>query len=225
MSIAWPDTWKPIDGGFFLDNPSRGGGPGIDGREQTVASMGMRWRAQFRFAVRTREQVLDGRALFGLLLGRANAVALPVFDGLRAPWPTLYGERLHPGRTREKELDGTIYEDDEIPSRSAINATVSGLTALGATSIVVAVTQGGTPRSGQYFGVGERAHLITGVAGGSTPYTLTFVPPLRAAVANGATVLFADPVCAMKQVADDQGLKTLQLLRFGDLTLDFVEDF
>lgn len=221
MAEAWPIILLPSRVGFILDNPSRGGGPSIDGREQTVASLAMRWRASVSIPIRTDAQVLAARALFAKLQGRANAVAVPAFDGRRAPWPLdpTFGVKITPARA-----GGTGYPD--VPAAAAINAVVEGDTAAGSTSIQVQVSQGGVPQAGQYFGVGERLHIITGVTdetGGQ--YQLAFLPPLRAQASNGATVIFAHPVCTMKQASDAQGLPPLDMLRFGDMTLEFVEDF
>lgn len=227
MAEAWflPD---PIGGGFWPHNPSRSGGPALNGMEQDVLSPAMRWRARWHVRIRNDDEVLAARAGFGRLQGKAGRILVPVFDGRRASWPIdAQGQTLTPRRVKryQEHLIGTPYEQAEIPASSQINATANALAALRAASITAAITQGGPPKSGQYFGVGgERAHLITSVSGPSgSVWTLGFIPTLRAQVAAAAASIFTRPVCLMKLINDDQVLKELETHRYASLTLEFEE--
>lgn len=227
-----PEAWtlpKPISGGFRLENPSRSGGAAFNGAEQNVFSLAMRWRAKWTIPIRTNAEVLAARALSAKLQGKAGVLLVPFFDGKRVSWPIdEWGRLLNPAQTRRRQLDGTAYEDPEVPDDSEIEANVIGNTAIRATSIEVEISQGGVPLPGQYFGLrGERGYLIKSVTPLLSPpgYTLTFVPPLRDDADDADSVNFTRPVCMMNQVSDDQGIAELEQLRFATLDLEFVEAF
>jgi hypothetical protein len=185
--IAWPSVLKPQDFGYFPINPDISGGVAPDGSEQVVASPGPRWGASMTLPVTNKDKVLAVRSLRTRLKGRAVPVQLPNFDGKRLSWPeqtfngNLTGVILTPGVTRNKALDGTAYEDPEIPTASEIVAVTIVPAALRATSIAVTVSPGGELIAGQQFGIGERLYEIGSLTidasgGGITNYTLTFQP-------------------------------------------------
>lgn len=227
---AWPSDLKPISWGFWPENADRSGGVTMAGGEQVVTSPGGRWRASGLFAVRTKAQVLALRALALNAQGRANNILVPGFDGRRLSWPLeayngeLTGRILTPGVTRRRQLDGTIYEDPEIPAASAIHATVNTNAAIRATTLLINRTQGAAFVAGQFFGIGTRLYGIASIAGVAGAVTTCVIwPPLRAAATATTPVLFTRPVCVMR-LADPQGLlKELQLLSFADLQVEFVE--
>lgn len=227
-NYAWPSGLKPRDFGFWPENMDRSGGPSMAGGEQVVSSPGGRWRAAGMFSVRNDDQVLALRALALKLKGRANNILVPAFDGRRVSWPVDAdtGVVLHPGNTRHKRLDGTQFEDPEIPAASEIIATVSAVAGVRATTLSITKTQGGAFREGQFFGLGSRLYgieTILDVAGSVT--TCTIWPPLRVSASAGDSVLVTRPACIMR-LADPTGLlKELQLLRFADLQVEFVEVF
>lgn len=71
--------------------------------------------------------------------------------------------------------------------------------------------------------------MITGIAapdtGGPGPMTLSVLPWLRDDYGPGYDLVFARPVCLARLASDDTGKLDLDLLRFGQVTLDFVEAF
>lgn len=210
---------------FMLQNPSRSGGIALNGQEQTVSSGAERWRATIPLFVTGRAALLEFHAFIASMLGQAGEVLVPTFSGRFANWPLetfngeLTGRVLHPGITRRKSLDGTIYEDPEVPSTSAITAT-AGAASLGATSIVITVSQGQAMQPGQLFGIGQRLYRALTVSGA----TVTFRPKLRVAVTSGTAVLLTRPLCLMKFASDDEGAD-LDHLFGGPVTLNFVEAF
>lgn len=218
---------RPTSGGFWLENPSRSGGVALNGSEQTIVSPAARWRAAWIVPITEDDQVLAARAFADALAGKANAALVPTFDGLRLSWPVDgYGRVLHPGTTRRRQLDGTAFADPAIPAASEILATVNANAGLNATQIAINVTQGEPLKAGQFFGIGERLHRIKALVGAAgTVQSVAIVPPLRAAAPAGTVVRITRPVCRMKQVADDGGIGTLDMLRFADVTLEFREDF
>lgn len=195
-------------------------------------------------AIKNDDQVLALRALRSKLMGKANPVLLPNFDGRRLSWPVKEfnglptGLVLTPKRTRNRALDGTIYEDPEIPDASEILAHVQEDANPRATTLVIHLTQGGFPVPGQQFGLDERLYEIVSVAdpisspGGSEyEITLTIYPPLRDAAvgyvsSGGPTqVLFTRPVCQMRCMNLNDEFRKLDNLRFATLNLEFLEYF
>lgn len=226
-ALDLPAVLKPRDVLFALTSQTRGGGQPTSGPEQVVTSYSSRWRATMTFSLMTDAQILAARALIARLIGRVGTLLVPVFDARRASWPVdAQGRTLHPGFTRDRSLDGTIYEAPAIPTESEIVATVDTSAALRAIQLAVEVTQGEPLIAGQYLGLGNYLHIITHVIGtAGTVQTLGIAPSLRAAVSAGATVKLTRPVCEMRLAADDVGEVLLRNLRFGQLDLDLVEAF
>lgn len=227
-SIAWPALLKPLSFGFWLENSDQSGGVSMLGNEQFVASPGQRWRASMAVNIRSNEQILALRSLLAQLDGRFNDVLLPGFDGKRLSWPvdSETGVSLKPRNTRDRTLDGTAYEDPEIPSESQITATLNASAALRATTIAINVAQGGTPLAGQRVGIASRLYeLATIVSTVGTVTTATIRPPLRAAASSGASVLFTRPVCLMKLLNGSEALTRLESMRFANVDLQFQESF
>lgn len=242
-TFSWPAILKPRDFGYFFLDADQSGGAALGGGEQIVFSPGPRWGAAMTLDLRLREsdELLALRALRTNLKGRANPVALPNFDGQRLSWPEELtadgnptGVILHPGVTRDKALDGTLYADPEIPTESEIAATVKTDAALRATTVAIDISQGGLILAGQQFGtLDKRLYEIgTIVSRVGTVTTVTIMPPLRAASA-GETVLggpgsgdqlsFTRPTCLMRCMNLNDELRKLEVLRFATLNLEFVE--
>lgn len=228
------DLPNPYNWGFWLENLSVSGGVALNGQEQNVFGESMRWRARGNFYFRTADQIRQGRKLFARLQGKAGTLLVPTFDGKRASWPLEIfdgnkptGVVLHPGVTREPLLEGTAYQSPAIPAKSEIICELTANAALRATSVNMTFAQGGPPKVGQYFGIALKLYIVRTVTGPSSGdvYTVTFLPPLRAAALDGAVVKWTRPVCEMRQASDDQGLRELQGLRYADISLEFVEDF
>ena len=136
------------------------------------------------------------------------------------------GPPLHPGFTRRRRLDGTIYADPEIPPQSRILATLGATVNVGDMQCAIVLTQGSPLRAGQYFGLGYRLYIIraiVSVVGDTT--TVNFWPRMRNvnAVPAGSDVELDRPVARMKLLDDGQGLGALDGLRFADLSLEFRE--
>lgn len=232
MAEAWVFP-QPYEFGFWLENVSVSGGTALNGEEQNVFGEAMRWRARAKCFFRTADQIRSSRGLFARLQGRAGTILVPTFDGKRVSWPVEIfdttkstGVVLHPGITREPLLEGTAYQSPVIPAKSEVTCTLTDAASLRATSVNMTFAQGGPPLSGQYFGIANALYIVKSVTGPvSSVYTVSFIPPLRAAAADNATVKWTRPVCEMRQASDDQGLKELQSLRFADLSLEFVENF
>lgn len=236
-TFPWPAALKPRDFGYFFLDADQSGGTALGGGEQVVFSPGPRWGAAMTLPVRNKEQLLAIRALRVNLRGRANPIALPNFDGKRLSWPQRFtasfeptGFILKPNNTRDRSLDGTIYEAPEIPDESEISAETVGISAARATTISIRVTQGEPMLAGQQFGIAGRLYEIgslelgEGAGGEGNPYyNVTFLPPMRSAIAAGTTVKFTRPTCLMRCVNLNDELTKLEALTFATLNLEFVE--
>lgn len=240
-AIDWPSELKPSAFGYFPIDADQSGGAAMNGSEQFVISPGPRWGASMTVHIKSKAELLAARRLRVSLHGRANPAILPNFDGKRLSWPEELhqgdptGVILHPGVTRDKTLDGTDFEDPEIPDESEIQASVHANVALRATSMQIRVAQGGAILPGQQFGIGQRLYEIATVIdslpveisgeGIESVYNVTFTPPLRAAASEGEEVLFTRPVCLMRCLNLNDELRKLEGLRFATLNLEFAEYF
>lgn len=229
-TFPWPAELKPRDFGYFFLDVDQSGGAALGGGEQVVFSPGPRWGAAMTLPIRNKEQLLAARALRTNLQGRSNSIALPNFDGKRVSWPQRFtaggkptGVIATPNVTRNRQLDGTAYEDPEIPAESEIEAEVVGITAARATTISIAVTQGEDPLAGQQFGIAGRLYEMGSVVAVSNHFNVTFLPPLRGAVADGTTVKFTRPTNLMRCVNLNEELTKLEAMVFATLNLEFVE--
>lgn len=228
MAETFPPLLRPVVAPprFTLDNPSRSGGVALNGMEQTVSSGAERWRCRGTWRAFGKDAVLQVEAFLANMNGRSGEALVPTFSGRIANWPVdAYGRVLHPGNTRDKNLDGTAYENPAIPPSSAVTAVLSANAALRAVQIGINMTQGSVIRAGQLFGLANRLYrikTIVSVIGSVT--TVTFQPPLRVAALTGAAITFTRPLCTMKFASDDQGAE-FDTGRGGVLSLEFVEAF
>lgn len=226
MAFGWPE-WliPPTMPVFYLQNASRSGGIATNGQEQTIGSMSARWAVSFdNMPIRTQDQILAYEAFIANFEGRANAVIVPTFIGKRANWPVdVYGRELHPGFTRRKELDGTVFADPAIPADSQITARLTAPAARRATTVGIEVTKGAPLKVGQLFSPRLGAlHRITDALG-SGQYRVK--PALRYAEAANTAIDLARPTCAMKLAADDEGILAPRDYRRGSASLRLVEAF
>lgn len=223
MATDFPAGLIPSAVLFDIENVSRSGGVSTNGMEQVVGSGVGRWTARLAdIRIRTNAQILTWRAFKHGLRGRAGTILVSPYDGKRTNWPVdEYGRVLHPGFTRRRQLDGTIYEDPEIPTASQVNATFAANAAARATTVQITVAQGSAIKAGQYFSPSAgRLHVVTAVLSATS---FSIEPPLRQAVSLGQAVNFTRPTCEMRLASDDSGSLDIQIARFGIVSLDLVE--
>lgn len=216
----------PSDGGFWIANPSESGGIAMNGAEQVLVSLAMHIRGKVVVNLRTTDDVLEARAFFAEAAGKAGDILVPFFDGKRVNWPVdQFGRKLKPALTRHRELDGTIFEEPEVPDASEVIATLVGSVAVRATSATINISQGAPIKRGQWFSLGgRRAYMVRGVSAviaGSQ--VVNFYPPIRQPATSGDAVEFTRPVCLMNQMNDDQGIQILDSWQRTTLTLEFRE--
>ncbi|MDB5620764.1 hypothetical protein [Tardiphaga sp.] len=228
--LTFPAILKPSAnaGGFAPFLKSLSGGQAISGTEQVTGQMVDRWQASYQIPIRTPDAVLALRAFLLSMRGRLNTVALPAIDGGRAPWEVdRFGRRQTPGHARDrfKSLDGTAFAAPAGLADTLITAKVAAAASAIDTELTIAMVKGSAPQPGHLFSIGPRLYAIESVAGDG-PYDLTIWPWLREDVAISAAVNFTSPVCKMRFQTDNEGietLKSLNLFRFGTVTLNFDE--
>jgi hypothetical protein len=220
--LPWPPGLNFTSWNIGRVMPSRSGGVSLSGLSQDVVSDAGYWRMSVAFDMITRDRHLIARAFDARMNGQAGRVLMP-FNDCRfapaadyAPLPATSG--LWSG--------GADWSDG---SRWHVLVHVAGTAAAAARRATsIAVTMAGSPRirSGQYFGIGERAYQITDVAGTMPNLTLQFWPPLREAVTAGTEVAFDHRVVCKMKFANAEGLDLGQTLAtpIGRVTAEFVED-
>lgn len=207
----WPFTLlQPRSVGIFFVPGILGGGPALaGGHEQVEATANSFWRFTYAdIPIHDRDQILKIRELEILLEGRAGVICLHAYEGKRAPWLTV---------------------------GDPIVASAASAMAIGATSGSIQITSGGVPLPGMFFSWEDLSSGGTGgpwlyclesvgaVSSGDT-YAVTFLPPLRAAIAINDPLEFDHPMCRAR-LADDRGLSVeLNLLEHASHTVDFEED-
>ena len=226
---SFPHLIFPRSGLFYLMNQSRSGGLSILGNEQVTVAPSSRWGARFGGPVVTEASAQAWRAFVGDMYGRAGTVLVPKWEA--------YGPRDANGR-RFEELasaqwgnqhrdDGGAFDlsgwgQDDTP----VYATLAEAAPLNATQIAVNYAAGiDGVRPGQYFSIGHRLHLVTQAwqAEDGQPTQIRFTPWLREAATSGTTVNIDRPVCLMRFAQDATGELELDLGRWGQGQLEFVE--
>lgn len=222
MTVSYPATLVPSNVAHELRGFSVSGGRSNTGDEQRAFFSAGRWEFRYDIPVRTREKVLAARAMMDRLR-TGEDVLLKVFDLQRA--------------------EGALGADP--------NAAVVSSVSAGATSMQIEAS-GLDPEPGVHFSIGQRLYRINRVtaetpsdslvdiilsddklwvdsavwvedgSGGST-YSVNFLPPLRATASAGAAVDFTDLVCLCGLAEMSDGDLSLDLGKFGTLSIAFRE--
>lgn len=96
---------------------------------------------------------------------------------------------------------------------------------IGAASVGIVQTAGADIRAGMHFSVGEWLYRIKSVTDPGQGYTLAKIwPPLRAIIQAAEPLEFNLPRCRCRLERDDSMDINLELLRFGNPSVTFVED-
>lgn len=223
-ALPWPPQLRARSVSFAMDSPSRSGGRSLAGIEQIVASGVGLWRASLDIAVRREHEALAWRALLAGLQGRAGTVLVPTRQAYRPV--DRNGSPLSPCDVAGYGGGSFNFDLSGFGQGALTHATLASPAALGATQIAVTLVNGDGPRPGHYFGIGERLYLVSAVWRETTagPTQVRFWPRLREAAPAGERVILDRPVCLMRLAEDASGAATLDLGRFADVSLSFVED-
>lgn len=197
----WPYTdLKPRHIGIYPCAATLGGGVALTGKEPAIESGAGFWKI-FYGSVRLRDLAarLKWREFEAILEGRGKMIVIPIYDGKRAPWP------------------GGV-------AGGPIDIEADAAAAAGDTSIDLLVNSAANPEVGMHFSAGYwlyRLKTVTDMGGGV--FRCAIWPKLRAAIASGDALEFARPVLRARLETDDAMALDLNLLRFGDPDVSFVE--
>jgi hypothetical protein len=228
----WSWRFPPNSVLFTLQTPSRSGGQSTDGYEQVVQSSAGRWMATLQFHISPQRGgagagVLYWRWFVGYMQGRANTIAMPVFDRGQTP-AQLAGQPIPAPVTHD---DGSLFSDGSAYRQPRTPAHVAGAYSGGETSMLVNMLGNQSPQPGQYFSVADRLYLIETAApylgavtvGSPNYWELGLWPPVREAIADGAWAEFDDPTCLVRLAKDATAALALTPGYRGDVTVDLVE--
>lgn len=197
--VTWPfDDLKPRDIGIFPVAAPIGGGIALTGKEPTIDSGAGYWRIVLgAIPVKTRANIYAFRALEAQLEGRGRTIAIPIYDGKRAPWPATPG-----GAIDAEATDGALE---------------------GATTLQILPVNIAEIEVGMFFSAGNRLYRVKAVQGDSNVFDVEIWPPLRADIEAGEALEFGRPVCLCR-LADDLGMAlALDGHKRGEATIEFVE--
>lgn len=196
----------------------------LSGRPQTVVSDMGAWKVTLANVRLHGDRIRTFRALFFGTLAQGLPVYLPMYDWRRGP-RVRSGLNAFPAPT--PFADTTVFTDSTDFDGDAAGISLAAVAAARATQLLIATSGDPVPIAGEFIGLGDRAHMVTGVSTDTLPANqalLRVQPPLRAAGAIGDPVETMDPVCRMQ--LDPKGLETavmLDLAIIGRVSLDFYE--
>lgn len=172
---------------------------------------------------RQRLATLLWRAVRQVCDGGVNPIVVPRNDALFRPWPVGVAQGdpsaiLH--------SDDTTFNDGTGYYQSVIDITCDGGAALRATSMDIAINVGDDLVGGESFSVlhlnmGWRLYEIATVDGS----TITFLPPLREAIADGTQLEFDRPRCVMRLANPNSMDLSISPWTFNQASVQFVETF
>jgi hypothetical protein len=197
------------------------GGTALSGEQDVVsADGGGRVFAEFAAgSLVDRDKILAWRALLGVLEEGVTRIVVPFCD----PRHTPYG-----GRRAVPHSDGTPFSDGSLYIGGGPVAINTAIVNLRGTSLAVVGVFTQPLIGGEWFTIehptkGARAYKVRSVEPGEVAGVtiVSFVPPLREAVAAGAEVDFATPRCVMVQ--DGRASSRLQNRRYTEAAIRFIE--
>lgn len=114
-----------------------------------------------------------------------------------------------------------------IPSEdNTIVATANAAAASGTTTVFINRSVGNDVEEGMHFSVAGRLYRVREVvAEVANVFEVRVRPPVREAIANGASLNFSAPECRVRLMRDDGMNITHELLKFSTPTVVFCEDW
>ena len=224
---VWPRQLAPQSISWGLTRPIITGPQPLSGAPQTVMSDMGRWRVTLSNILLhdSGNRVRLFRAILFGILAQGGAVYVPFYDWQRGPRARV-GFALLPSTVPFS--DASFFSDAASFEPNLPDMVVAVAASARAMSIVVGSGRDPFPVAGEFFGLGERAHMVT-ASFPDTPNagqtTLQFQPPLRRAAAVGDLIETVDPRCRMQ--LDPKQVETLVMIGTrglrGNVTLDFYE--
>lgn len=221
MTIRWPvDVLTPRTVSFDMAPRTLAGPSSISGYTQVVSSGAGLWKATFAdIVIATQSHTLAWRGISALLEGRLGSILVPLCRGFQ-PVPegvgALYAQVPH--------SDDSYFDDGSGYVGRVIDVQLTSAIVKGATSASIAINYADELQPGQHFSLGERLYrLKTVVYSSSAAASITFTPPARDAASLGDNLEFDDPVCRMRLASDAEMDLPLEMRRFANPNLNFIE--
>jgi hypothetical protein len=174
---------------------------------------------------RQRRATLLWRAVRQLADGGVNSLVVPRNDALFIPFPA-DAERV---RAAVLHSNGETFSDGSGYYQSVIEVLCDGGAGERATSMSLTLVRSGDLVGGEAFSidhetVGWRMYEIATVDYAEDgQVNITFLPPLREAIADGASLEFERPCCTMRLVKTNSMDLDVRPWSFNSASVDFIE--
>lgn len=201
------------------------GPPGFSGQSQVAEVDSGYWIAGYSaVSLVSTQQLLTYRGLSFSLKGAFNPILVPVYDYGQAPWEMNGGTPIMSVPDSACD-DDEVCDDGEGFENLAIGISLSNNVEAGDNMIPLTIETSVRPRSGQFFSIRERLHIILRSLDVATDEMRVIIwPPLREDTLSGHYLDFDHPVCKMR-LPDESGADlTLPLMWQGRPDMVFVED-
>jgi hypothetical protein len=229
-----PDTFPALRCSteqWRLQNAARSGGQTLSGVQQFVGSPSAQWRAKMAFHLVEDDDYLAARGFIAGLSGQTVPFLIGPTDWRGQPWniDPLIGSPITPGIAAASAAANPGYASNP-DTTGFIDFELAFDAAMNSTRVTIKRNKGGLLRAGQYFQIGDRLHIITGLNAADTGQEnagvdLNIRPWLRGDYASGYKLNFANPRCLMRLADGDQGAIDMNSGPLSSLSLDIIEAF
>lgn len=164
--------------------------------------------------------------------GGATPIVMPMFVGLRAPWPVVDGRPVVSSAIYPHS-DGTYFSDGTGYAEDVIQSHLVGARPLRATSVTLHMDYGGEITMGMHFSIrhsklGWRLYrvrrVIDAIVGDNAgSYVLDIRPPLRQAITGDEDVVWDTPRCVMRMTDAEQWHQEEEARKFPTPTITMIE--
>lgn len=225
MTIRWPRKILPPQQPMFHIAPMNISGPvSGSGAADVISGDAGFWRASYgSVVVTTRDRILTWNAIDAMLEGRLFPILVP-YCAKYQPFPVdAFGKEIRPSIVFHS--DGASFSDGTGYLSGVITSRLVGALPVRAVGGNITIVAAGVLQPGHVFSFGERMYKIKKVTyTGETTAAITWQPPLRDAVPDGAELNFDDPVCRMRLASDNEMQLQLDMNTRSFPTVNFVED-
>jgi hypothetical protein len=200
---------------------SRSGGTTLGGLQRVTRTDRGWWSIAYKSVpLKTAADRRMFNALATHCSGMATPIVVPVWSQDAAEWPagTVGGMLL------STHSDGTTHGDGSLYAQPAIDVTLVGAAALGATSVTLRIGAGIEDLIGVRFSY-QHALYKTGyptVIDG-TDWTVPITPSIRAPIPDGAALEFGLPTCLVRLASDREMDASFTAGFFDRVDVAFVE--
>lgn len=237
MALIIPPRLRCFTEAWRIANSARGGGASLTGQQQFVVSPAGRWEAKMSFHCVEDDDYLEADGFIAGLDGPATPFLVGPVDWRGRPWNTgrFTGTPITPDvAARSRKVDPGY--DTNPDTTGNLSFSLAAPVAMNATALTIQRSKGGALKRGQYFSIGDRLHIITGLttsdpteAGSGRPIAgqigVTIRPWLRANYGTGTPIEFAEPKGLMRLTPESAAMVERTTSPLSGLALDLIEYF